>query len=417
MAEEIEKLVEGTENVEENIKVDSSTLRQNDNTIYPGTRLEPRNNKESPEVELTTAEQSINVKKEEEESTDDDYKLKQRDKGKHVEEYRSTPSRIPIRSPRIHCTLISSDTKKLWELTVNDPPPSSSTPSSSSSKISATNRLLSLLKPKTVRFKRYKSFFDELQGNYGYLFGHFKRRFMPRTKFNELAQHLQEIMQESLPKMVDDRIKEFTNKQVPLYVSQGLIMEREKSQADVDSLVKNYMPGHILHVHPSQATPTSTQEQQHQLYLTVRDNPQVQQDDLPIWLALKYKFERLHVVTTPCRHHDVHPRDQDDPHDDAHPEGENSAKSKPDPSKSVSQELGNEISKTVNEAKLRKVDDEMLRQQCTSGDEHQYHIDQMQNFLKSEIVWENREEIIVPPYQPKSNPVVQICQRDPKAPV
>ncbi|GKC22022.1 hypothetical protein Tco_1024172 [Tanacetum coccineum] len=57
----------------------------------------------------------------------------------------------------------------------------------------------------------------------------------------------------------------------------------------------------------------------------------------------------------------------------------------------------------------------MLRQQCTSGDEHQYHIDQMQNFLKSDIVWESRKEIIVSPYQPKPTPVVQSCQRDHKA--
>ncbi|GKA28189.1 hypothetical protein Tco_0714357 [Tanacetum coccineum] len=33
--------------------------------------------------------------------------------------------------------------------------------------------------------------------------------------------------------------------------------------------------------------------------------------------------------------------------------------------------------------KLRKMADEMLRQRCTSGDEHQYHIDQMKNFLKN----------------------------------
>ncbi|GJT19157.1 hypothetical protein Tco_0877863 [Tanacetum coccineum] len=143
----------------------------------------------------------------------------------------------------------------------------------------------------------------------------------------------------------------------------------------------------------------------------------------------------------------VRPRDQDDPHDDAHPEGENSAKrqktfkhgtfvfresssgqdyeSKPGPSTSgnqeqlddfdvwtdsytiddnviptekVSQELVDEMSQFVDEAKLRKVVDEILRQRCTSGDEHQYHIDQMQNFLKNDIVWESRKEIIVAPY-------------------
>ncbi|GJZ25466.1 hypothetical protein Tco_0569719 [Tanacetum coccineum] len=131
----------------------------------------------------------------------------------------------------------------------------------------------------------------------------------------------------------------------------------------------------------------------------MRDNPQLQQDDLPIWLVLKYKFERLHVATTPCRPSTVRPRGQDDPHDDAHPERENSAKrqkmsehrtfvfgesssgqdygSKPDsyainddeiPTEKVSQELMDEMSHTVDEAKLHKVVDEMLRQRCTSGD-------------------------------------------------
>nr|GEX60781.1 hypothetical protein [Tanacetum cinerariifolium] len=45
--------------------------------------------------------------------------------------------------------------------------------------------------------------------------------------------------------------------------------------SQVDSSVRNYMSGHILHVHPTQATPTSAQEQQYQLYLTMRDNPQL----------------------------------------------------------------------------------------------------------------------------------------------
>nr|GEX59596.1 retrovirus-related Pol polyprotein from transposon TNT 1-94 [Tanacetum cinerariifolium] len=52
IVEEIEKLVEGLKNVE-TAEVDSSTLRQNDNLIDLGTRLEPRSDKESPEEEIT----------------------------------------------------------------------------------------------------------------------------------------------------------------------------------------------------------------------------------------------------------------------------------------------------------------------------------------------------------------------------
>ncbi|GKE38732.1 hypothetical protein Tco_1462137 [Tanacetum coccineum] len=97
----------------------------------------------------------------------------------------------------------------------------------------------------------------------------------------------------SQDKMIESR--KLTKKQVPLYVAEGLIMEREKSQTNVakmiadaiqqehenlrfetslqindaisnhipsqvDSSVRHYMSGHILHVHPTQDTPTSVQE-------------------------------------------------------------------------------------------------------------------------------------------------------------
>ncbi|GKG61416.1 hypothetical protein Tco_0619141, partial [Tanacetum coccineum] len=54
MAKEIEKLVEGSDNIEENVEVAYSPLRNDDNQTDPGTRLEPRSNKECPEVEKIT---------------------------------------------------------------------------------------------------------------------------------------------------------------------------------------------------------------------------------------------------------------------------------------------------------------------------------------------------------------------------
>ncbi|GKF94235.1 hypothetical protein Tco_0283935, partial [Tanacetum coccineum] len=59
--------------------------------------------------------------------------------------------------------------------------------------------------------------------------------------------------------------------------------------SQVNAYVRSYMSGHILHVHPTQAAPisASAQEQQYQLYLTMIDNPQLQQDDIAIWIALK----------------------------------------------------------------------------------------------------------------------------------
>ncbi|GJZ66488.1 hypothetical protein Tco_0623184 [Tanacetum coccineum] len=240
---------------------------------------------------------------------------------------------------------------------------------------------------------------------------------MPRRKFNALARHLQDIMMESLPKMVDERIKKILRNQVPLHVAQGIILEREKSQAEVAKMIVDAI------------------QQEHENFLS-KISLQVN-DAITNNIPLQVDSSVRSYIPSAVR-----PSDQDDPHDDAHPEGENSAKrqktsehrmfvfgessssqdfeSEPDdevlPNEKVSKYLMDEMSQTVDEAKLRKVVDEMLRQQCTSGDEHQYHLDQMQNFLKCDIMWENRKEVIVPPYQPKPTPVAQSCQIDPKAP-
>ncbi|GJV28769.1 hypothetical protein Tco_1385217 [Tanacetum coccineum] len=261
-------------------------------------RLEPRSDKESSKVEITNVVIPVNVNEEEEEITDEVYELKRREKGKIIEESRSTPSPTPIRSPRIHTDLVSSDTEKLQELTETDTTP---TPSSSSlnTKLSTTNRLLSLFKAKPARFKCYKSFFQELQGRYGYLFEHLKAKFLSRKSFDTLADHLQEVMVESLPTMVDKHIKEQVEKQVPeqvkvqvpVYVAKGLLLERQQNKEETDKMiakamlqergrlqaeissqiqqaidnhipslvdrsVRNYMSGHILHVHPTQPQTT-----------------------------------------------------------------------------------------------------------------------------------------------------------------
>ncbi|GKD84854.1 hypothetical protein Tco_1356008, partial [Tanacetum coccineum] len=220
---------------------------------------------------------------------------------------------------------------------------------------------------------------------------------MPRMKFSKLAQHLQEIMEEALPKMVDDRSQAIVAKMIADAIKQ----ERENLRAEismqinnaitnhipsqVDSSVTNYMSGHILH------------------------------DDLPIWLALKYKFEKLHVSNTPCRPSVVRPRDQNEPHDDAHLEGENSAK------RQKKSEHGTFMIGESSSDSYATDDDELPNEEVSEElvdkiEEHQYYIDQMQNFLKNDIVWESRKEILVSPHSQKPTLVVQSCQRDPKAP-
>ncbi|GJS98823.1 hypothetical protein Tco_0819993 [Tanacetum coccineum] len=345
-SEEIEKMVDGQENI-----VDDSSIPRNDEPNILGTRIEPRSNKESPEVEITKDKEveitketpvveitnvviPVNVNDDDEEITNEVYELKRREKGKLVELKQST-------------SIIVQD--KTYSL-----------------------------------------------------------------------QTLQELL---------------------LRVTMTLCSS--------------------CYNHATSSVP----DQQYQLYLAMKADPQLQQQDIAIWLALQMKFERNTVLQTACRTPAVRPRDQDDPHDDAHPEGENSAKRQKTseyeayvsgesssgqvfqeeqapstlgnqeqdddfdfwtdsyasdddeiPTKQVSQDIMEEVSLTIDEAKLRKMADEMLRQRCTSGDEHQYHIDQMKNFLKSDIVWESRKEILVSPHPRKTTPLVHSCQKDPEAP-
>ncbi|GJW68855.1 hypothetical protein Tco_0123279 [Tanacetum coccineum] len=269
------------------------------------------------EVELTNVVIPVNVNDEDEEITNEVYELKRGEKGKIVEESRNSPIPTPIRSPRIHTNLISLDTEKLQELT--DTPYTTSSSSSPHRKLAKTNRLVSLFKIKHTRFKHYKSFFHELQGCYGYLFAHLRARFMPRKSFDTLADNLHDVMVETLPAMVDKHIKEQVVKQVPKQVQNQVLV---------------------------------------------------------------YVAEALILERTPA----VRPRDQDDPYDDAHPEGENSNHEQDDdfdfctdsyasnddeiPTKQVSQDIMEEVPLTIDEVKLRKIADEMLRQICTSGDEH-----------------------------------------------
>ncbi|GKA35039.1 hypothetical protein Tco_0721530 [Tanacetum coccineum] len=88
----------------------------------PDTRIEPKSEKESLEVEKSASLMTIHDEEVEEELGGDEFELRRRERGK--------------------------DKEKLKELTAIDPTPLSSTPSSYSPK------------PKPGRFRRYKSFVD-----------------------------------------------------------------------------------------------------------------------------------------------------------------------------------------------------------------------------------------------------------------
>ncbi|GJV54107.1 putative reverse transcriptase domain-containing protein [Tanacetum coccineum] len=180
------------------------------------------------------------------------------------------------------------------------------------------------------------------------------QKFMPRRKFDELAQHLQDIMLGSLPKLVAEHIMKILQTQVPSHVAQGFILETKKSQADVAKIIADAIQSFV-----------------------------------------------------------VRPRDQDDHDDDAHPEGENSAK------RQKTSEHGIFV---FGESSCGE-DFENVLGPSMSGNQEQsddfdfwtnsYAIDD--DVLLNEKV-KSRNEILVPPFQPKPTPVVQSCQKHLKSP-
>ncbi|GKB84451.1 retrovirus-related pol polyprotein from transposon TNT 1-94 [Tanacetum coccineum] len=159
-------------------------------------RLEPRSDKESPEVEIvqekveeskdTEVEPNIvipvNVDDEEDEITDEVFELRRRAKGKNVEESRISPIPSPTRSPRNLSTVVSPDTEKLQELT---------------------------------------------------------------TSRDQLADNLHDVMMETLPSLVKEKVTEQVKKevhaqvrdQVPVYLAEVLILERKTIKEEMERLI------------------------------------------------------------------------------------------------------------------------------------------------------------------------------------
>ncbi|GJU84928.1 hypothetical protein Tco_1292474 [Tanacetum coccineum] len=323
---------------------------------------EPRRNKESLEVEITKDKEveitketlvveitnvviPVNVNDDDEEITDEVYELKRREKGKLVEETRNSPIPTPIRSPRIHTNLVSSDTEKLQELT------NTHTTSSSRQNLLASNAT-------RASFRSYKDvmvtcFYTSMA------------RFIARQSF-------------------DTPVIIFSSESSSSVCWGWVILERQRAKRRDKSLI-------------------------------AKPDPQLQQQDIAIWLALQMKFKRNTVPQIACRTLAVRPRDQDDPHDDAPPEGENSAKRQK--TSEYEAHVTEESSEQVNEREQslsslgnqKQVDDYDFWTESYASDDDEIPTKQvLQDIIEEVSLTINEAEL--------KKITDEICQRDPEAP-
>ncbi|GJZ54849.1 hypothetical protein Tco_0610042, partial [Tanacetum coccineum] len=119
-------------------------------------------------------------------------------------------------------------------------------------------------------------------------------------------------LKEVLPLMVDSRVNEITKKIVSLYVAEGLLLDRQKTQADVAALIAEAVQQECENLRVEitlQVTNASANS------IPPQDDEKLHNDDLSIWWSLKIKFETPASSVAPCGTTIVRTRDHEDHHD------------------------------------------------------------------------------------------------------
>ncbi|GJY88777.1 hypothetical protein Tco_0503405 [Tanacetum coccineum] len=207
---------------------------------------------------------------------------------------------------------------------------------------------------------------------------------------------------------------------------------------------------------------------QEKLYNQMQESPDAKAADPDIWDALKVKYEKYLVSTDSCRYTVLRKWDYDD-HPDGPPEGEKnakklnttlgtkSAKGESSPKQSVQgskapssthqqdfdawvevQEVDDDevVSKeatleflaelkflgkakeptTAESQRMKDLLDNMMRERCDIVEEYVYHLEQVKNYMENQIVWESREQKLIPQEPDKEALVFLSPQRNPNEP-
>ncbi|GJU75198.1 hypothetical protein Tco_1272268 [Tanacetum coccineum] len=200
--------------------------------------------------------------------------------------------------------------------------------------------------------------------------------------------------------------REASQAAVPALILQECVVHASKI---TEELFRIHMKNTLINVHPttSASTATITTLELQQLYLKMKTDLQAQVVDTESWDVMRAKFEKSSTSAGSCRDDVVRKHDHDDHQgDDAPLEGEKSAKrqktskgSKSAIGSSSKQQLIEEfqnVDKRVPnifdreriEATLR----DMLSNQFRDAEKYAYHLEQSQNYMKNQIVWESRQE-------------------------
>nr|GEU42342.1 hypothetical protein [Tanacetum cinerariifolium] len=183
----------------------------------------------------------------------------------------------------------------------------------------------------SLKAKKIKEAITRMSKRYSYIFHHIKKLFMPRKDMDAILETVESTLKVVVPEMVNETTDRNIRDSLLMVVKEAIKLEREKTNGDIDSMVadavekeqehtmvelavlvsndvatyippqvdtflKNYMKNHILHMHHIESASSLIHNLQQQLYLKIKDDEQVCNTDLPIWLALMYLRNLLFIL-------------------------------------------------------------------------------------------------------------------------
>ncbi|GJT34637.1 hypothetical protein Tco_0925056 [Tanacetum coccineum] len=120
---------------------------------------------------------------------------------------------------------------------------------------------------------------------------------MPQTSSDQLADNLHDVMMETLPSLVKEKVTEQVSRTFPVAIRDQSCVTCWKAHisSQIQNFNNNAIPSLLMHLITNK-------------HSNLGCSP--------------YELEKTQVPQSACRSSVVRTRDQDDPHDDAHPEGE-----------------------------------------------------------------------------------------------
>ncbi|GJU50237.1 hypothetical protein Tco_1219792 [Tanacetum coccineum] len=243
-----------------------------------GTRIDPGSHKEHPKT--VDDDDETEKEKKDDEKANDDEKNDEMGSMKTRKEKMQTPIPSPTRSPRKN---LFSDKTLSQELTKTISPPTATT-----SKVKIKSKAKSKARSAFIKSKILPGSIAGMCRRCGLIRTHLKSRFT------------NEMLKEEVPRLVNlvvNRDREIAPTNEPELISKEFATH---ATGIITELFQKHMQNTTLNLYPktsSSTTTTSTADIQHQLYLTMKSNPQDQAADPELWDILKEKGKKAYILT------------------------------------------------------------------------------------------------------------------------